>query len=89
MGVPEGFISISLERYVDLHLQANPGTDRAELVAQLEYAIDAYKRGVRCECGAPIWIVGSALGGLACFTCITLEATPNDDYEIKIDSGAA
>lgn len=90
MDAPAGFSPISLDRYVELHLRANPGTDRAELVAQLEYAIDAYRRGVRCECGAPIWIVGSAHGGLACFTCITLEPTPDNDYEIEIDSvGAA
>ena len=35
-----------------------------------------------CECGEPIWVIGSAVAGHACFTCITGEATPSGDYEI-------
>jgi hypothetical protein len=89
MSVPSGFTAISLDQYVELHLRANPGTDRRELLDQLEYAIDAHRRGIRCECGAPIWIVGSAHGGLACFTCITLESAPDNDYEIAIESDSA
>jgi hypothetical protein len=89
VNVPAGFIPIGLDRYVELHLRANPGTDRAELIEQLEYAIDAYRRGIRCQCGAPIWIIGSAQTGLACFTCITLEAAPDNDYEIAIETDGA
>ena len=79
-----GFTPIRLDDYVELHLRTNPGTDRAELIAQLEYAIDAYRRDVRCQCGAPIWIIGSAQAGLACFTCITQQAAPDSDYEIAV-----
>jgi hypothetical protein len=89
LNLPSGFTPISLSQYVELHLRANPGTNRGELLAQLEYAIDAHRRGVRCECGAPIWIVGSAHGGLACFTCITLESVPDNEYEIAIESDSA
>jgi hypothetical protein len=32
-----------------------------------------------------MWIVGLAQAGLACFTCITLESAPDDDYEIAIE----
>src|SRR5205807_10305755 len=64
-----GFTPIRLEDYVELHLRANPETKRAEVIARLEYAIDAYQRDIRCHCGAPIWIIGSAEAGLACFTC--------------------
>lgn len=77
-----GFTPISLERYVELHLQSNPGTDRQDLVKRLRYAMEADARGVRCQCGEPIWIIGSAEVGLSCFTCITGEAVPDDDYEI-------
>ncbi|HEX4961197.1 MAG TPA: hypothetical protein VF173_10200 [Thermoanaerobaculia bacterium] len=77
-----GFIPISLERYVELHLKANPGTDREDLVKRLRYAREAYARGEVCHCGAPIWIIGSAMVGLSCFTCITGEGFPDDDYEI-------
>jgi hypothetical protein len=80
-----GFTPILLEDYVELHLRANPGTDRAELIARLEYAIDAYRKDIRCQCGAPIWIIGSAEAGLACFTCITQQAAPDRDYEIIVN----
>ena len=89
MNVPTGFIPISLDSYVERHLRSNPGVDRAKLIAQLEHAIDAHRRGIRCRCGAPIWIIGSAQAGLACFTCITQEAAPDKDYEIAVDSHGA
>ena len=79
-----GFIPIQLDDYVTRHLQANPDVDRTDLVERLHGAIDADKRGERCSCGAPIWIVGSAEVGLACFTCITGEAVPDNDVEIDI-----
>lgn len=77
-----GFVPISLERYVELHLRANPGTDREDLLQRLRYAMEAHERGVRCECGEPLWIIGSAEAGLSCFTCITGESFPDSDYEI-------
>jgi hypothetical protein len=80
----DGFVSILLEDYVTLHLRSNPAFDRAELIECLQHAIDAHKNGKRCRCGAPIWIIGSAMAGLACFTCITGEASPDNDYEIGL-----
>ncbi|HUF64268.1 MAG TPA: hypothetical protein VMN36_19480 [Verrucomicrobiales bacterium] len=79
-----GFAPISLRDYVELHRQSNPGTDRADLTARLQSAMNAYRNDVRCRCGAKIWIIGSAEAGLACFTCITGEATPDSDYEIAV-----
>lgn len=80
-----GFTPIRLEDYVELHLRANPGTNRAELIARLEFAIDTYRKDIRCRCGAPIWIIGSAEVGLACFTCITQQVAPDSDYEITVN----
>jgi len=80
-----GFTPISLEDYVELHVRANPGADRADLVKRLRYAMDAHARGVRCQCGESIWIIGSAEVGLSCFTCITGESGPDSDYEIVAD----
>jgi len=77
-----GFTPISLEKYVELHLKSNPGTDRNDLETRLRYVMDANERGTRCRCGEEIWIIGSAEVGLSCFTCITGEATPDDDYEV-------
>lgn len=41
-----------------------------------------YQAGARCDCGEPIWVIGSAETGHMCFTCITGEADPSEDYEI-------
>ena len=79
-----GFTPIQLDDYVARHLQANPDVDRADLIERLHDAIDAAKRGERCSCGAPIWIIGSAEAGLACFTCVTGEAVPDNDFEIDV-----
>jgi hypothetical protein len=79
-----GFAAIKLRDYIELHVRANPGAKRSELAKQLASAIDAYRDGVRCQCGAPIWIIGSAQTRLACFACITGESRPDHDYEIDV-----
>lgn len=80
-----GFTPIRLEDYVPLHLRSNPDAKRGDVIARLEHAIDAYRKDLRCQCGAKIWIVGSAEVGPACFACITGEAVPDSDYEIALD----
>jgi hypothetical protein len=77
-----GFVPIAFDRYVDLHMQSNPSTDREGFVRRLRQAVDARKAGARCSCGGVIWAIGSAEVGGACFTCITGEAWPDSDYEI-------
>jgi len=79
-----GFTAIALDDYVALHLQANPGENRAELVKRLRSTVGAHRAGVRCACGAPLWIVGSAQAGYGCFACITGGSTPDGDYEIVV-----
>ena len=59
---------------------------RAEIESGLAHAIAARRNGEHCSCGNPIWVAGSAVAGLACFTCITGEATPDSDYEIEEES---
>jgi hypothetical protein len=68
--------------YVRMHLKSNPGDKKAEIEAQLQSALAAYKRGKRCSCGEPIWVIGACQVGHMCFTCITGEADTDDDYEI-------
>ena len=78
-----GFVPISLEDYVELHLASNPGTTREEITTALKETLEDYKRGAKCiVCGNPIWVIGSAFGSNMCFTCITGESIPEDDYEI-------
>lgn len=78
------FTAISLDDFAERHLRANPEVGREDLKARLEFAIAAHRAGKRCSSGAEIWIVGSADAGLSCFTCITGEAYPSNDYEITI-----
>ena len=78
-----GFTPISFDAYVDLHMRSNP-KDMAseEVISMLRSALTAHKNGTKCHCGNPIWVIGSAFAGDACFTCITGEAYPDGDYEI-------
>jgi hypothetical protein len=78
-----GFIPISIEEYIEMHLETNPDADREEITLALKDALEAYKKGVKCiNCGNPIWVIGSAFSENLCFSCTTGEAIPNDDYEI-------
>ena len=76
------FVPIRLEEYVKRHLKANPGENAAEFRSQLRQCVADAKAGAQCQCGAPIWAIGSAVAGQACFTCITGESSPDADYEI-------
>ena len=76
------FASISIEKYIKIHLKSNPEENEKDLRKHLERALDAYQKGVKCACGNDIWVVGSAFAGNSCFTCITGEANPDGDYEI-------
>ncbi len=77
-----GFTPIVLEDYIQRYLKNNPDTSRKEIEPGLRSALADHKAGVKCDCGNPIWVIGSAVVGNACFTCITGEAMPDDDFEI-------
>src|SRR5260370_24182322 len=81
-----GFTPISVPDYVKLHLTSNPGEREVEVTAQLKRALRDYQAGIRCSCGEPIWVIGASQVGNMCFTCITGEAWPDDDYEIGVVS---
>jgi len=77
-----GFVPIGIREYAKLHVKANPDENPSELLARLRSCVSDALKGARCQCGAPIWVVGSVAVGYACFTCITGEAFPSEDYEI-------
>ncbi len=77
-----GFRKISIEKYIELHLKNNPTQNKAELEKRLKNALKDYQKGIKCYCGNDIWVIGSASVGNSCFTCITGEKMPIDDYEI-------
>ena len=76
------FVPISIDEYVTKFLAGDPGSERSEVIARLKETLADFKAGARCSCGSPIWVIGSAEVGNACFTCITGEAYPEEDYEI-------
>lgn len=78
----KGFTPISVEAYIESHLQSNPGDSHDQVRLAIKQSLDDYKKGKKCICGSPIWVIGSAFTGAACFTCITGEAVPDSDYEI-------
>ena len=78
----EGFTPISIDAYVELHAKSSPDDKPEDMRAWLQRALRDHKAGVKCHCGNPIWVIGSAVAGNACFTCITGEAHPDSDFEI-------
>ena len=79
-----GFIPISIDKYVKMHLKNNPSENEKELRKRLISTLEDNKNGVKCSCGNDIWVIGSASVGNSCFACITGESFPKDDYEIDI-----
>lgn len=77
------FIPISKEKYIKIHLKSNPSMKENEIRQALNTALKAYKNGEKCNCGNDIWVIGAAFVGNRCFTCITGESDPSDDYELK------
>lgn len=77
------FAPIRLDDYVRRYQSHNAGTDPAELRRRLQTMLRAFREGARCACGEPIWVIGSAEAGLACFTCVTGEADPSEDFELE------
>ena len=79
----QGFVSISLNEYVKLHLKSNPSVKAEDITSRLRNMLERKAEGVNCTCGNPIWVIGSAEVGAMCFTCITGEAHPDKDFEIE------
>jgi len=71
-----GFMPISIDAYVVRHARSNPDDKPAQVRAWLRRALRDHKAGVKCRCGNPIWVIGSAIAGNACFTCITAKPGP-------------
>lgn len=77
-----GFAPISIDRYIKMHLKNNSRENEKDLRKRINSALSDYNKGVKCDCGNDIWVIGSASVGNSCFSCITGEAYPNNDYEI-------
>ena len=79
----KGFHKISINEFVARTIKGNSTLKAGELRSALQEFKKRKMKGELCDCGNPIWIVGSAITGKACFTCITGESDCSDDYEIE------
>ena len=77
-----GFIPVTLNQFVKQYLRNNEGADGEAVRAGVEDALAAWRQGVHCACGKPLWVAGSAVAGYGCFRCITGFDEPNGDPEI-------
>ena len=75
-------LKTSIDKFVARTVELNPDTDAKELKMALIEFKNRKAKGELCICGNPIWIIGSAITGKGCFTCITGEADSSEDYEI-------
>ena len=80
----DGFKPISIEKYIKSHIKINKTEDPIKIRRNLLRTLKDYQDGVTCHCGNPIWVIGSAIVGNSCFTCITGDAFPDHDYEISV-----
>lgn len=77
-----GFMPVRLNQFVRQYLHNNKGADGDSVRASVEDALAAWRQGVRCACGKPLWVAGSAVAGYGCFACITGSPEPDGDPEI-------
>ena len=77
-----GFVPVRVGQFIAQYLRNNNGADGNSVRAGVDDALAAWRQGVRCACGKPLWVAGSAVAGYGCFTCITGSAEPDGDPEI-------
>ena len=77
------FNKISVDSFIEKYKKDNPKEDLKQLKNSILYFKQLKKEGVKCNCGNSIWVIGSAISGKGCFTCITGESDYSNDYEIE------
>lgn len=78
-----GFVPVSIDQFIRHYMHNNKTADGSAVRAGVEDALAAWRQGVRCACGNPLWVAGSAVAGYGCYTCITGSAQPDGDPEIN------
>ena len=77
------FVKITIDHFIEKHKLKNPKEDLKKLRSDLLYFRQLKLNGEKCNCGNPLWIIGSAFSVKGCFTCITGESDFSNDYEIE------
>lgn len=77
------FLPISVEEYIDLCLENSDGFSGEELRHLLSDSLYAFRQGVRCKCGNPLWVIGSAITGeYGCYKCLIGQDSSEAVFEI-------
>ena len=79
-----GFVPVRVDQFVKQYLSNNQDVDANGLRLAVDDAIAAWRQGVHCACGKPLWVAGSAVAGYGCFACITGSPEPDGDPEIDV-----
>lgn len=77
------YTPVRVDQFVQQYLRNNNDADGEAVRTAVDEALAAWRQGVRCACGKPLWVAGSAVAGYGCFSCITGSAEPNGDPEIE------
>ena len=77
------FTKISVDSFIEIYKPNNPQADLKKLRNDILYFRQLKIEGVKCNCGNSLWVIGSAISGKGCFTCITGESDFSNDYEIE------
>ncbi len=76
------FVPINIEKFAQMVVKNNKEDKKENVIKAIKASIKDVRKGIKCSCGNPIWVAGSAFTGNSCFTCITGETDTSEDYEI-------
>lgn len=79
-----GFVPVRIDQFIEQYLRNNKDADGDSVRVAVDDALAAWHQGVRCACGKPLWVAGSAVAGYGCFSCITGSPEPEGDPEIDV-----
>jgi hypothetical protein len=77
------FNKISIDNFIEKYRRDNPQEDLKKLREDILYFKQLKIQGIKCDCGNSLWVIGSAISGKNCFTCITGDSDFSRDYEIE------
>ncbi len=77
-----GYRPVSVEQFIKQYLRNNADAKPDVVRKGIEDALAAWRQGVHCSCGNPLWVAGSAVAGYGCFRCITGSDRPDGDPEL-------
>jgi hypothetical protein len=77
------FNKISVDNFIKKFKKKNPKEDFNRLKKDLLHFKQLKTQGETCNCGNELWIIGSAISGKGCFTCITGDTESSNDFEIE------